>query len=185
MARRTVATSPRHAEALRMGADQSHTASLWTPSDRRGHDGPHRDVGRGDARGRLPRVRRPQDDPQDLPHARRPSGLASAGQGELNRGTLRAPTRTTLQEAAEAWLKAAETGVVRTRSGDRYKPSALRAYEEALRTKLLPVLGHIRLSSITSSAASRQDGHPASLDSQLCSPRKTDRWEPSARRSDP
>ena len=71
---------------------------------------------------------------------------------ELDRGRLRAPTRITLREAAEEWLRAAEAGVVRTRSGDRYKPSALRAYEQALRTKLLPRLGHLRLSAITSPA---------------------------------
>ena len=70
---------------------------------------------------------------------------------ELDRGRLRAPTRTTLREAAEEWMGAAQAGVVRTRSGDRYKPSALRAYEQALRTKLLPQLGHLRLSAITSS----------------------------------
>jgi integrase len=38
---------------------------------------------------------------------------------------------------------------VRTRSGDPYKPSALRAYEQALRGKLLPALGHLKLSSVT------------------------------------
>ena len=71
---------------------------------------------------------------------------------ELNRGTLRAPTRTTLAEAAEEWLAAAHAGIVRTRSGDPYKPSALRAYEQALRMKLVPALGHVRLSSVTTSA---------------------------------
>jgi integrase len=73
----------------------------------------------------------------------------------LRRGTLRAPTRITLAEAAEEWLEAAQAGVIRTRSGDSYKPSALRAYEQALRTKLVPKLGHLRLSSI--SRASVQD----------------------------
>ncbi len=71
---------------------------------------------------------------------------------DLDRGTLRAPTRTTLHEAAEEWLSAAGAGVVRTRSGDPYKPSARRAYEQALRLKLLPPLGHLRLSSVTGSA---------------------------------
>src|SRR5215210_7672369 len=70
----------------------------------------------------------------------------------LNRGTLRAPTRTTLAEAAEEWLRAAHAGVVRTRSGDVYKPSALRAYEQALDTKVLPALGQLRLSGVTRSA---------------------------------
>ena len=73
----------------------------------------------------------------------------SATQTALNCGTLRAPSRTTLAEAAEEWLSAAEAGVVRTRSGDPYKPSALRAYEQALRQKLLPALGPLKLSGVT------------------------------------
>ena len=40
-------------------------------------------------------------------------------------------------------------GLVRTRSGLPYKPSALRSYREALRTKVLPVLGHLRLSNVS------------------------------------
>jgi hypothetical protein len=66
----------------------------------------------------------------------------------LRRGTLRAPTTTTLAEAAEAWLSGAEAGIIRTRSGDRYKPSALRSYRHALQSKLLPELGRLRLSAI-------------------------------------
>src|SRR5438309_809007 len=60
-------------------------------------------------------------------------GLAEArawrqdSQVALRKGCLRAPTRTTLREAAEEWLSLAEAGVVRTRSGDPYKPSALRS----------------------------------------------------------
>jgi integrase len=37
---------------------------------------------------------------------------------------------------------------VRTRSGERYKPSALRGYERALRTRLLPALGGLRLAAL-------------------------------------
>ena len=70
----------------------------------------------------------------------------------IRRQRLRAPTRITLEEAAEAWLSAAKQGVVRTRSGERYKPSALRSYEQALRAKLLPELGHLRLSAISRNA---------------------------------
>src|SRR4051794_34131376 len=73
-------------------------------------------------------------------------------QTAVRRGTSRAPTRTTLSEAAEGWLAAAGAGVVRTRSGDPYKPSALRGYEQALRTRLLPELGQLRLSAVTRSA---------------------------------
>jgi integrase len=67
-------------------------------------------------------------------------------------GTVRAPTRMILAVAAEEWLAAAQAHVVRTRSGTPYKPSALRAYEQALRTKVVPQLGHLRLSSVTRAA---------------------------------
>src|SRR5829696_2527279 len=65
-------------------------------------------------------------------------------QAALRKGTVRAPTRTTLEEAAAEWLSAAHAGIAHTRSGDPYKPSALRSYEEALRTKILPELGRLR-----------------------------------------
>ena len=66
----------------------------------------------------------------------------------LRQGTMRAPTRTTLADAADDWLAAARAGIARTRSGDPFKPSALRSYEEALRTKALPELGQLRLSAV-------------------------------------
>jgi integrase len=72
--------------------------------------------------------------------------------GALRVGTLRAPSKTSLATAAEDWLAGAQAEIIRTRSGTPYKPSALRAYEQALRTKVLPELGHLRLSSITRSA---------------------------------
>ncbi len=52
----------------------------------------------------------------------------------LRRGVIRAPTRTTLDQEAESWLALAKGGTIRTRSGDTYKPSALRSYEQSLRT---------------------------------------------------
>jgi len=67
----------------------------------------------------------------------------------LRKGTLRAPSPITLNETAESWLEAAESGLVRTRSGDRYKPSAVRAYRQALNHRVLPLLGSKRLSSIS------------------------------------
>jgi integrase len=45
----------------------------------------------------------------------------------LRKGALRAPSQLTLAEAAEAWLEGAKAGVIRNRSGDPYKPSALRS----------------------------------------------------------
>jgi hypothetical protein len=67
----------------------------------------------------------------------------------LSRGVVRAPTRTTLSKAAEEWLAASQAGIVRTRSGETYKPSALRSYKQALALKVLPELGHLRLSAIS------------------------------------
>jgi integrase len=70
-------------------------------------------------------------------------------QVSLRRGTMRAPTVITLREAAQEWLEAAEAGIVRTRSGDPYKPSALRSYRQAFQGTVLPELGQLRLSAIT------------------------------------
>src|SRR5436309_1825463 len=70
----------------------------------------------------------------------------------LDAGTARAPSNVTLAEAAEAWLEATKAGIIRTRSGHPYKPSALRSYEQALRTKALPRLGARRLSSVSRNA---------------------------------
>ena len=64
-------------------------------------------------------------------------------------GGLRAPAATTFRDAAELWLEHASRGSIRTRSGDTYKPSALRGYEQALRLRLLPPLGPHKLSDIT------------------------------------
>jgi len=61
---------------------------------------------------------------------------------------MRAPLRLTLEQAADAWLAAARDGVARNRSGDRYKPSAIRGYEQALRLRLLPDLGAVRLADL-------------------------------------
>ncbi|HXH89840.1 MAG TPA: hypothetical protein VNI55_14670 [Gaiellaceae bacterium] len=61
---------------------------------------------------------------------------------------MRSPTPVTVQEAADAWLEGARSGTIRTRSGDEYKPSALRGYEAALRSRILPDLGGAKLSEI-------------------------------------
>ena len=66
----------------------------------------------------------------------------------LNRGQLRAPTRTTVAEAAQAWLAGAEDGTIRNRNGRPYKPSAIRGYRRALDKRVVPALGHLRLSEV-------------------------------------
>jgi integrase len=62
---------------------------------------------------------------------------------------IRAPTRTTVEQAAEAWLQGARTGLIRTRAGDRYKAASIRAYEAGWRRRVKPVLGPMRLSEVT------------------------------------
>ena len=64
--------------------------------------------------------------------------------GDVRRGTLKAAPSITLREAAAAWLAGARDGSVRTRSGDVYKPAAIRGYERSLRLRILPELGPTR-----------------------------------------
>ena len=71
--------------------------------------------------------------------------------GKLRRRELRAPSAMTFGEAAALWLLGVRAGSIRTRSGDEYKPSTIRSYEQALRGSrngdggLLRELGAIRL----------------------------------------
>jgi integrase len=70
---------------------------------------------------------------------------------EIRLGTRRASAPLTVAAAAEAWLTGARAGSIRNRSGDEYKPSSIRSYEEALRIRVLPELGSRRLDTITRS----------------------------------
>jgi integrase len=67
----------------------------------------------------------------------------------IRKRLLRAPSAIRLEQAAQEWLEAAKAGIIRTRSGDPYKPSALRSYEQVLRTLLLPRFGQRTLSSLS------------------------------------
>jgi integrase len=63
-------------------------------------------------------------------------------------GALRAPSSVTVRQAAQDWLQGAESGVIRNRSGDEYKPSVIRGYEEALRLRVLPAIGAHKLADV-------------------------------------
>jgi integrase len=67
----------------------------------------------------------------------------------VRQSRMQAPTGETLRGAAKAWLTGAREGVIRTRSGDSYKPSAIRSYERALRLRVLPAVGDRRLTELT------------------------------------
>jgi integrase len=66
----------------------------------------------------------------------------------LRRGKHIAPSRVTLREASEEFLREAEEGTATTRGGRRYKPATLRSYRHALNERILPELGPLRLSEI-------------------------------------
>lgn len=66
-----------------------------------------------------------------------------------NRGRLRAPSSETVAEAWEAWLVRARAGHEPNRSGNTYKPAALRGYERSMRLRVLPAFGHVKLSAVT------------------------------------
>lgn len=76
-------------------------------------------------------------------------------QRQVDQGALRASTRRTLREAADAWLEGAEAGEIRNRSGAPYKPSTLRGYRQALEDRVLPPLGGAKLSAVTTSDLQR------------------------------
>ena len=63
-------------------------------------------------------------------------------------GKLKSATTLTVAEAAWLWLEAADTGAVRDRAGKVFKPSTLRSYRSALRLRVLPEFGAVRLSEI-------------------------------------
>jgi integrase len=67
----------------------------------------------------------------------------------MRRGDLSAERGPALTEVVDAWLEAARDGRICNRSGDPYKPSAIRGYEQNLRLRVLPRLGHLRLREIT------------------------------------
>ena len=73
----------------------------------------------------------------------------------LRSGKLVIGGQATLKQAAKEWLEAAKAGLIRNRSGDPYKPSALRGYEQALNGRVLPALGDRRLGDIRRSDVQR------------------------------
>jgi integrase len=68
--------------------------------------------------------------------------------GAAQRGRLRAPTRMTLREVAEAWVAEAETGKALTRSSRPFKPSMVRAVALDYRLHIAPRLAGVKVSAI-------------------------------------
>jgi site-specific recombinase XerD len=74
--------------------------------------------------------------------------LARRSHTQTARGVRLAGTPHTLHEAAAVLVDGMTSGAIRTRTGDRYKPSVVREYERSLRLHVLPALGGARLSRI-------------------------------------
>jgi integrase len=92
----------------------------------------------------------------------------------LRRGELSADRGPTLAAAAEQWLADVRAGHITNRSGDPFKPSAIRGYEQNLRLRVLPELGHLRIREVTTRDVQRlidkliRDGlAPATIDAAL------------------
>jgi integrase len=93
-------------------------------------------------KGQGRKVRRLFDDPAGAAKWR-----ADAKRG-LSDGK-RATSGRTIREAWYEWEADAERGTVRNRSGDEYKPSALRSYAATFRLRIDPALGESKLAALT------------------------------------
>jgi integrase len=72
----------------------------------------------------------------------------AGAQAQAAKGVRLAGTSQTLHEAAEAFVDGIASGTIRTRTGERYKPSVVREYARSLRLHVLPTLGGARLARI-------------------------------------
>jgi integrase len=66
----------------------------------------------------------------------------------VHRGLLRASEPTTVGEAADSAFTGMAAGTTRTRSGDPYKPSALRSYRQSFDVHVRADLGAMRLTDV-------------------------------------
>jgi len=67
---------------------------------------------------------------------------------QLRSGLVTPGVAPKIREAAAALLDGMRDGSIRNRSGHRYKPSAIRSYDEALNAHILPHLGARRLTDV-------------------------------------
>ena len=72
----------------------------------------------------------------------------AAAHTQAAKGVRLAGTAQTLVDAAEAFVSGIASGAIRTRAGERYKPSVVREYERSLRLHVLPTLGGVKLSKL-------------------------------------
>jgi integrase len=66
----------------------------------------------------------------------------------LDAGAILAADGPTVRDAGLAWMDRAEAGEIVNRSGDPYKPSALRGYRRDLEQRIIPALGPSKLADV-------------------------------------
>ena len=66
----------------------------------------------------------------------------------LAKGTAKTSTKVTVADAWRDTLSGMRDGAVRNRSGDVYKPSAVRGYATSMEKRVLPALGAVKLSDV-------------------------------------
>jgi integrase len=70
--------------------------------------------------------------------------------GDVEMGRLRAPARETVEQARLRWLEKAEAGeILKPGSAQRYKPSTLRGYADAIEDFIVPAVGRIQLDRLS------------------------------------
>ncbi len=72
----------------------------------------------------------------------------ASAQTQSAKGVRLAGTSQTLVDTADAFVDGMGNGAIRTKAGERYKPSVVREYERSLRLHILPMLGGAKLSRI-------------------------------------
>jgi integrase len=92
----------------------------------------------------------------------------------LRSGDLTADRGPLLKDAIDQWFVGLRAGHITNRSGDPYKPAAIRGYEQNLRLRVTPVLGDRRIADVTTQEVQKlvdglvADGlEPATIDSAL------------------
>lgn len=63
----------------------------------------------------------------------------------IRAGKLKAPTKTTIEEALAEYLAGMKDGTILDRSGKPYKPATCHSYERAAKLRISPELGRVRL----------------------------------------
>ncbi len=75
--------------------------------------------------------------------------------GAVRVGKLRAGTKRTVEQAAEELLAGMRDGSITSRSGKPYKPATIRSYDRALRLRILPAFGRMKLSDVQAGRVQR------------------------------